>query len=206
MQARRIQSLNAAREARAFATELPPATCETRLIALTWIETGEQAAVEWPLPAGNVVFGWVSSDGFMISPAREHERLSLDLAWGGWTAQEDLTFIAVDLLSLKSFRPLLLLLPVVALIAYLGFSLLAGQLLLSVPATIALVVVAGALVAAVIAVDERRSRAAHRQLQRLLLETLEAVEIERSVLPAAAQALPAAPERPLPARPVAWRR
>lgn len=206
MRARRIQSLNAAREARAFATELPPAACETRLIALTWIETGEQAAVEWPLPTGNVVFGWVSSDGFMISPAREHERLSLDLAWGGWTAQEDLTFIAVDLLSLKSFRPLLLLLPVVALIAYLGFSLLAGQLLLSVPATIALVIVAGALVAAVIAVDERRSRAAHRQLQRLLLETLEAVEIERSVLPAAAQALPAAPERPLPARPVAWRR
>ena len=119
----------------------------------------------------------------MISPAREHERLSLDLAWGGWYGLDELTLVVVDLLSLKSSRLLLLLLPLVGLVAYLGFSLLAGGLLLETLETLGVVAVIGAAVGATMLVDERKSRAEHREMFTLLLETLDASEIPRESLP-----------------------
>ena len=61
--------MRGATERRAFATELPIAVCIERLEAVTWIETGENVAVVWPMPQGKTVYGWISSDGFMVSPA-----------------------------------------------------------------------------------------------------------------------------------------
>lgn len=204
--ARRSQTARDATERRAFATELPVGVCVERLEAVTWIETGENVALAWPLPPGKPVYGWVSPEGFMISPAREHERLSLDLAWGGWDERDGLTLAAVDLLSLKSSRPLLLLLPVVGFVGYLGFSLLAGQLLLSPLRTLIIAALAAIVVLAISVVDERRSRAAHRRLFSLLLATLEAAEIPLAALPPDGPALPPAPGRPELPGPVAWRR
>jgi hypothetical protein len=203
---RRVQTVRDATERRALATELPVETCMERLEAATWIETGENAAIDWPLPPGKTVFGWISSEGFMLSPAREHERLSLDLAWGGWSAQEGLSLVAVDLISLKTSRPLLLLLPVVGLVGYLGFSLLAGQLLLSPLETLVIGALVAGVVIAISIVDERRSQAAHRQLFQFLLTSLDAVEIPRRDLPPDGPLLPPAPERSEPPGPVAWRR
>ncbi|RIK46602.1 MAG: hypothetical protein DCC58_02695 [Chloroflexi bacterium] len=203
---RRRQGLRAAVEQRALVSALPVAECVTRLAAVTLAETGETTALEWPPPAGKRVYGWVADDGFMISPLRQHERLSLNLAWGGWVEQEGHVYAAVDLLSLKSSRPLLLLLPVVGCICFLGFSLLAGQLLLSGWQMLAVSAIVVALLLVIVRADERRSIDDHRLLFTLLLETLEAAEVPRHSLVPDELVLPPAPERPAPPAPVPWRR
>lgn len=203
---RRRQGLRTAVEQRALVSERPVADCATRLAAVTLAETGETTALEWPPPAGKRVFGWVADDGFMLSPLRKHERLSLNLAWGGWVEREGRTYVAVDLLSLKSSRPLLLLLPVVGCICFLGFSLLAGQLLLSGLQMLVVVAVVVVLLLAIARSDERRSIDDHRLLFTLLLETLEAAEVPRHSLLPDELVLPPAPERPAPPAPVPWRR
>lgn len=202
---RRVQSLRDARERRAFVADLPLVECVVRLERVTWIEQGEHVALGWPPPPGKVVFGWVTDEGFMLSPVREHERLSLNLAWGGWAERDGLTIGVVDLLSLKSSRPLLLLLPVVGLVGYLGFSLLAGRLLLSTPATLAIAAIVATLVGVIAAVDEWRARADHRDLFALLLDMCEGIEAPGWPLEDAPP-LPPAPARPEPPRPVPWRR
>ncbi len=203
---RRRQSARAAIEQRALASEFTPDECAARLSQITWLETGEDQPIAWPLPEGKAVYGWVSPEGFMIALAREHERSSLDLAWGSWFERDSVTLVALELLSLKAARPALLLLPAVGLAAVILFSLLAGDLLLEIVELAIAAAIVGALILAVVVIDERRSCAAHRQLFTLILKTLDAVEAPRSAIPADAPLFPLAPDRPEPPGPVPWRR